>query len=295
MKKFFTFAGTVALCVSFLACSQQQEGYTVDLYDGDIPNSIAVPDEEYITEHNNPAAVSHPTLTVFLPKKVTSASAVVVCPGGGYSEEWIHNEGEDVARQFNEHGMVAFVLKYRLPSEKWCVNKSIAPLQDAQRAIQYARQHASELGFNPDKVGIIGFSAGGHLAGSAAILGGTDYIDNPSGLKLRPDFALLIYPKVYVVPGKFASRLVGEDRTDEEYAGFSLEKQVDEYSSPICIVHASDDTTVPVTESTDLFNALKSKGHNPALLIPGRGNHGLGDKKEESIDWCIRWMAVIGF
>jgi len=280
-----------------LSAQKPQNGVPFKLYEGEIPNSIDVPDEEFLDQNKNPRAVSRPTLTAYYPEVVKSRGAVVVCPGGGYVEEWTRHEGEYIAKDLNRHGVVAFVLKYRLPNDKWCIDKATAPVQDAQKAVQYAREHARDFGYDADKIGIMGFSAGGYLAGSAVIFGGKDYIDNPAGLKLRPDFAMLFYPKVIIEPdGSFSIRFVGEGKPQEEYDKYSLEKNVDENTSPIILLHASDDSLVDVEESIALYHSLKAKGHSPSMHIYSKGNHGLGDgRKTDAVARCVYWMDQMGF
>jgi len=136
------------------------------LYPNGVPNSKATPADYVEDDTNNHAAkVSIPTLTPFIPEKgKANGTAIVVCPGGGYSNLAIDKEGYAVAKEFAKIGVTAFVLKYRLPSDAIMVDKTIGPLQDAQSALALVRARATEWGINPAKVGIIGFSAGGHLA-----------------------------------------------------------------------------------------------------------------------------------
>ncbi len=178
-----------------------QAQQTIPLYDGNIPNSKPYPTKEQWQPENNGdtivSLISQPTLTIFLPGKETAnGTAVVICPGGGYWVNSIVKEGYAVARKFNEWGIAAFVLKYRIPNDSAMSDKKIAPLQDAQRAIQLVRMRAKEWNVDPNKVGIMGFSAGGHLASTAATHFEQNYIDNKSQINLRPDFAMLIYPVI---------------------------------------------------------------------------------------------------
>jgi acetyl esterase/lipase len=167
-----------------------------------IPNSRTVPDRESVDSSGSPvrysySLVSHPTLTVYLPPAgKANGTAVVICPGGGYLHlAWTH-EGTDVARMLNEMGITAFLLKYRLPNDETMADKTIGPLQDAQRAIQLVRQRAGDWGVNPARVGIMGFSAGGHLASTAGTHFNISHIDNPGTISLRPDFMILVYPVI---------------------------------------------------------------------------------------------------
>ena len=178
------------------------------------PNSTGYKMVEIPVKWNNMVTgfrnISQPTLAVYLPVKGTAVgSAVVICPGGGY---WFQNaipEGKLIAETFTRHGVTTFVLKYRLPSDSIMTNKSIGPLQDAQQAIKLVRQRAKEWNLDPAKIGIMGFSAGGHLAASAATHFDTSFIANKEGINLRPDFAILIYPVF-----SFADSLMHKDSRD---------------------------------------------------------------------------------
>ena len=123
-------------------------------------------------------------------------AAVIICPGGGYARLAASHEGSDVAKTFNEWGITAFVLKYRLPDDTIMIDKSIGPLQDAQRAIQLVRENAAKWNIDPSKIGIMGFSAGGHLAATASTHFSKAVIDNPYNISLRPDFSILGYPVI---------------------------------------------------------------------------------------------------
>ena len=172
----------------------------IPLYKGSIPNSKPTKDEE-TTEYQNGitiiSKISKPTLTIFLPDKhIANGTAVVICPGGGYWVTASSHEGTDVAKEFAKMGIAAFVLKYRIPNDATMINREIGPLQDAQQAIKLVRDNAKEWNVNPSRIGIMGFSAGGHLASTA----GTHYTDivipNIEKTSLRPDFMILIYPVI---------------------------------------------------------------------------------------------------
>src|SRR5690554_1670589 len=171
------------------------------LYDNIIPNAKPVENRE--EERANDAvdsltyAVSVPSLTVFSPaKNVSNGTAVIICPGGGYHVLLSKREGSDVARAFNKLAVTAFVLRYRLPDDDIMLDKTIGPLQDAQQAIKYVRENAEKLGIDPDRIGIMGFSAGGHLASTAGVHFDTPQIPNDNNTSLRPDFMLLVNPVI---------------------------------------------------------------------------------------------------
>jgi acetyl esterase/lipase len=252
------------------------------LYPGAIPNSRPTADAE--VHQNTPfgesiTAVSRPTYTAYLPGRIkATGAAVIVLPGGGYRGLMFGMEGTVPAQYFNEHGIAAIVLKYRLPSPQTMIDPSIGPLQDAQRTIQIVRQHAKAWGIDPHKVGIMGFSAGGHLAGTAITQFHHAYIDNPQGISLRPDFAVLVYPVVTMEPpaAHAGSRdaLLGLHPLPELVERFSVEKQVSSDTPPALILAASDDDLVPVENSLALYAALHRHGVPASLHLFVRGEHG---------------------
>ncbi|MBK5279765.1 MAG: alpha/beta hydrolase, partial [Bacteroidia bacterium] len=171
---------------------------SIPLYPDKIPNSKEAPDEE-VSEQTDGimriSKISKPTLSIFLPSKdKANGTAVVICPGGGYRINAFSHEGTDVARRFNEMGVAAFVVKYRIPNDATMENREIGPLQDAQQAIKMVRQRAKEWNVNANRIGIMGFSAGGHLASTAGTHFNNVVIPNADNISLRPDFMILIYP-----------------------------------------------------------------------------------------------------
>jgi len=228
--------------------------------------------------------------------------AIIVCPGGGYSILAIDKEGTKVAEEFNKWGVTAFVLKYRLPDDSFNVDKSLAPLQDAQQAIRFVRANAKEWGINKDQIGIMGFSAGGHLASTAA----THFnfkadAGNNDTTSARPDFAILLYP-VISFDTTFAhmgsrNKLLGSKPTADRTAFFSNELQVTSKTPPIFIVHASDDTGVPVENSIRFYQAcVKNKVPVEMHLYP-HGGHGFGlNNKTTTDNWMERlknWLSSV--
>src|SRR5690606_306083 len=155
-----------------------------------IPGALPAANEEEIRPNQTvdtiALRVSLPTLTVFLPPpEKANGAAVIICPGGGYHALLVRREGSQVAEAFNRAGVTAFVLKYRLPDDRIAADKSVVPLQDAQKAIQIVRRRAVEWGIDPNRVGIMGFSAGGHLAATAGTNFGRAFIGNPRNISLR--------------------------------------------------------------------------------------------------------------
>jgi acetyl esterase/lipase len=279
-----------------------------------IPNSRPGVDREKVdTEQSSTSVqpvrysfsqVSRPTLTVFLPAAGKgNGTAVVVCPGGGYTHLAMTHEGTDVARWLNSLGITAFVLKYRLPSDETMVDKTIGPLQDAQRAIQLVRQRAGEWGVDAGKVGILGFSAGGHLASTAGTHFLQTTIANSAQVSLRPDFMILLYPVISFSDsiGHMGSResLIGKHPDSALVLAYSNERQVTPRTPPTFIVHAEDDKTVPVMNSLNFYEALVRHGVPAELHVYPRGGHGWGLwnslSKEQWPDECQRWMEVNGW
>jgi acetyl esterase/lipase len=228
--------------------------------------------------------ITVPTLTIYHPVKVAHrGAAFVMCPGGGYSYVAIDREGHAIGRYFSERGITVAVLKYRLPDPD--TTKDALPLsqQDALAAIQFVRSHAAEWNVNPQRIGIMGGSAGGHLAGSVAVLG-----DAANGS--RPDFVALLYP-VVVMEGPYLhkgsrTRLLGTNPTAEKIAEFSLERQARAGLPPYFVVHAKDDKGVPPQNSELLVAALKAKSVPAELLLVATGGHGFGlGRDAESERW----------
>ncbi|WP_194775351.1 alpha/beta hydrolase [Pararhodonellum marinum] len=268
------------------------------LYKNAIPNAIDVPDEEKSETSENGilriSKVTNPTLTAYLPSEENATGqAVIICPGGGY---WIlaaGHEGSDVAEEFTRKGIAAFVLKYRLPNDESMIDKTIGPLQDAQRAIQMVRENADKWNINPDQIGILGFSAGGHLAATA----GTQYqrvvIDNPNQTSLRPDFMVLVYAVVSFDPdishSGSAKNLLGENPTKEMLDLYSNEKHVNENTPPTYLVHAKDDN-VSIKNSYVMEAKLKEHHIPVGTTYFEEGGHGYGMNNPTS---SVKWMDEV--
>lgn len=265
------------LLLSLGFCLGQQE---MPLYSGEIPNFIDVADQEEITGDGEVIRkVSRPTLTVFLPpKEKANGTAVIICPGGGYHALMAKREGSDVAKAFNELGVAAFVLKYRLPNDEFQEQKYIAPLQDAQQAIKTVREGSEEWGVDPEKIGIMGFSAGGHLAATAGTQFDAPAIENRQKTSSRPDFMILVYPVISFTDsiGHLGSRtfLLGEAPSQDQIIRFSHESQVKDNTPPTFITHGADDTVVPVANSVEFYRSLLRHRISTELHIYAKGEHG---------------------
>lgn len=225
--------------------------------------------------------VEIPTLHVYRPER-PDGRALLVCPGGSYVFVSIANEGVDVAKAFTPYGFTVFVLVYRLPGEGWQARSDV-PLQDAQRALRLIRDRAQALQINPTQIGVMGFSAGGHLA--ASLLTGwqeTVYspIDAADDISARPDYAALLYPVVTLSDPytHHDSRrcLLGDTPSPALIAQRSPEQHVTSTNPPCFIAHAADDETVPVDNAVLLYTALRQAQVPAELHLFERGNHAFG-------------------
>ncbi|MFM9908798.1 MAG: alpha/beta hydrolase [Chitinophagaceae bacterium] len=292
LKKYTIFS---MLFSSGLVLNSQQ---VIDLYSNGIPNSIQGPNEEFsdttadgiLIVHNT----SHPTLTIFLPSASSATgAAVIICPGGGYGILAAAHEGYDVAKRFNEMGIAAFVLKYRMPNRRTMTNPEIGPLQDAQRAIQLVRSKSKEWGISKNKIGIMGFSAGGHLAASAGTHFNKSYIDNRYKISLRPNFMILVYPVISFQDsiGHMGSRenLLGKNAATEKIAFYSNELQVTAKTPPAFLVHAKDDP-IKVENSLVFAEALKKNAVSHEIYLYEKGGHGYGMINPSSE---VKWMDLV--
>lgn len=274
-----------------------------------IPDEIKAPDYKENESIKNgkvlsTSLVSVPTLSIFLPKKTKlNKAAVIIFPGGGYQHLAIDKEGTKVAEWFNSLGIAAIVVKYRLPSDKIMKNKNIGPLQDAQEAVRYVRQNASKYNIDANKIGILGFSAGGHLASTLATHYDDKIYESSSKVSARPDFSLLIYPVISMqndITHKGSQiSLLGENPSQELRDSFSNEKRINAQTPPTFLVHATDDTTVLPENSINFYLALKNNGVPAELHIYEKGGHGFGlGVKDTSKYWtrdCEEWLKNHGY
>jgi len=268
----------------------------IDLYPGAIPNSKESNVKE--TEHSGMfSGVTKPTLQIFLPEKEKSTgAAVVICPGGGYAVVVYQAEGVKTAKEFAKNGVAAFVLKYRLPNDSTMIDKKIGPLQDAQQAIKVVRENAAKWGIDINKVGIMGFSAGGHLASTEATHYRKALIENKDNTNLRPDFQILVYPVISMEDNltHLGSRteLLGKDPSKEIKDEFSNELHVDANTPPAYITQAADDKVVDVDNSIVYWEALRHHNVSAELHIYPKGNHGfvLRLPTEEWMSTIFKWM-----
>jgi acetyl esterase/lipase len=276
--------------VAVLVCGRvaAAEPFVVPLYPGGVPDSNGLEGKERRRNATDGFIldVSVPELTVYLPEKgKATGRAVVICPGGGYSGVSMDNEGHHPAKWLAARGVAGIVLKYRMPNGHYDI-----PLADAHAAVKTVRTKAAEWGIDPAKVGIMGFSAGGHLAATASV----HYAEDS-----RPDFSVLIYPVISFVNEKFVhsgsrrnllGALVDTDKSKLEY--FSAELQVSDKTPRAFIVFADDDKGVDPRNGTLYYDALKANKVPAEMHIYPTGGHGFGWK--ESFAYRAEFLGSLG-
>jgi acetyl esterase/lipase len=276
------------LLISFAFSLQSQE-YKIPLYKGEIPNSkpSEISERLVVGEYTWLYDVTNPDISVYLPQnKYATGQAVIICPGGGYRLLSYDNyvEGTDVARFFNTIGIAAIVLKYRLPSLATSIEPHKTPLLDAKRALRLVRYNAKKWNINPDKIGIMGFSAGGHLAstlGTHFDNGNSESKDSVEMQSCKPNFMILMYPVI-----SFTDSTLGQSRTRKTLLGdnpskdlliyYSNELQVKDDTPPCFIAHAQNDSIVSVRHSILMYEALNKKKISSEMHLLSEGGHGFG-------------------
>lgn len=282
-------------------------GYTqtvVPLYKGPIPHSKESADQEVsdTTDTNLLIIrnVSKPTLSIYLPEDSRkNGTAVLICPGGGYQVLAAGHEGHDVARRLNEEGITAFVLKYRIPDPNTMEDPSTGPLQDAQRALQYIHEHAKGFGINKNRIGIMGFSAGGHLAATTGTHFKNPVLPGAKSADIKPDFMILVYPVISFMDsvGHMGSRenLLGKTPGAERIRDFSNELQVTSSTPRTFLVHAKDDEVVIPANSELMLESLRRHKVPAEIFLYEKGGHGFGmvnpTSNEKWMDKVISWIG----
>jgi len=297
------------LCVYLFASGViYSQDSTFSLWPDEIPNALTINDYSEIEiihdgQLKSTSKVSIPTLTLFLPhKNKSNGTAIVICPGGGYHHLAIDKEGYKIAKWLNTLGITAFVLKYRLPNDSIMTDKIIGPLQDAQEAIRFVRRNADNYHLDREKIGVLGFSAGGHLAATLS----THYEDQvyeADSISAKPDFSILIYPvismKNSITHQGSRENLLGISPSQEIIDKYSNEEQVSASTPPTFIVHATDDKSVPVENSIYYYLKLKENNVPAELHLYEKGGHGFGlGKVDTSQFWtedCAYWLKSRDF
>lgn len=300
----FNFNIIASLIVLFSSTLCLSQDFEINIWDK-VPNAIENLDykEQFTyledTKIKGVSRVSQPTLTVFLADpKNSNGTGIVICPGGAYSHLALNKEGYLVAKWLNSLGISAFVLKYRLPSDEIMINKSIGPLQDAQQAMRVVRQNSKEWNLDADKIGIMGFSAGGHLAASLSTRYDEQLLSTKGSISAKPDFSILIYPvismKDKITHKNSRKNLLGTEVKQEVLDKYSNEIQVDENSPKAFLVHASDDRSVAVENSIVYYSALNKNKVSVEMHIYEKGGHGFGMGTTKNNNFwpipCENWL-----
>ena len=256
----FTYSILFVVLLNYYSLAQEK----MALY-AEIPN--ATKSAEDLGEENVPVLYKYE-----LP---SAKQAILVIPGGGYSHVAINHEGHEIAKAFNEQGYSAFVLYYRLPKDEYMKVRKIGPLQDAQRGMQFIREQ-----YDFDRVGVIGFSAGGHLAASLSNHYDDVKIENKNAIDLAPDFSVLVYPVISmedeITHQGSKKNLIGAQPEVADLLYYSLEKQVSDQTPPTFLIHAEDDKGVPIANSLRYKEALDKAGVANEIFIYPTGGHGFG-------------------
>jgi len=306
MKKtarILTVLSLLALSVPSMAQTE-----TIHLWpEGKVPNfKKSDVEEKSVTDAQGILRVSGvtvPTIAAYIaPKEKATGAAVMICPGGGYGILAASHEGSDFAKWFNERGISAFVLKYRLPNQKAMTHQHEVPLMDAMQGMKLIRQNAAKWGIDVNKIGVMGFSAGGHLAATIS----THYnMGEKASADGKPNFSILIYPVISLTPalahGGSRDNLLGPEKSDELIKYYSNELQVSDQTPPAFLVHAMDDTGVPVENSIEYYLALKKKKIPAEMHLYPQGGHGYGMRTEGKgslANWPTAmegWLKAMGY
>ena len=269
------------LMLSFVASAQEN----IKLWQAEaIPYSNGTIGDEENLEGGRVSNVQDPSIYVYLPEKdKATGAAVVICPGGGYRLLAINHEGHDIAKWYNEIGIAGIVVKNRLPTSDNITCKSEVAMFDAQRAVRMTRYNAEEWGLDKNKIGIMGFSAGGHLASTVGThydYGRKNVTDPIEQESCRPDFMVLMYPVIDmsgdIKHSGSMRNLIGEDASEAQVTRFSNQMQVTADTPPTILIHSVDDSGVPAANSVVFYEALVDKGVPAELHIFNSGKHGYG-------------------
>ena len=280
----------------------------IPLWEGQIPGEIIVNQEENEVYKDNElqstSDVTVPTISIFTPTDVkANGTSVIIFPGGGYSHLSMNKEGKKVAKWLNSFGITAYLLKYRMPSDLTMRDKTIGPLQDAQEAVRMVRKNAKKWNLDSNKIGVIGFSAGGHLAATLSTNFSEITYESLDNTSPRPDFTILIYP-VISMKNEIANKgskekLLGLNPSEELIKKFSSDLNVNSTTPNTFIAHATDDQSVPVENSINYYLALKNNKIQCELHLYEKGGHGFGlGVLDTSKNWtqdCENWMKCNGY
>lgn len=297
------------LCSIVLFQSGKAQDFLLPLYPaGKVPNFQQTTETEKrdTGDTNKISFVQTPDIAVFLPpKRMATGQAVIICSGGGYAFLSYNWEGTEPARLLASKGIAAIVLKYRLPNSKSNLTPHLSPLLDARRAMRIVRANAARWNINKDRVGIMGFSAGGHLAATLAThfdTGNALATDSIEQQSARPDFTILVYPVISmsksIMHAGSRNNLIGATPDSSLAKFYSNELQVTKATPPTFLVHAMDDKSVPVENSLLFFQAMKDNGVSGELHVFPYGGHGFGlavnrGPLESWTTLCIDWLRSL--
>lgn len=307
---------TLAVCTVAAATADEFE---IPIWPGVAPGSVGsklreeyrsrtITDGTDVSRDRSVRGVSKPTLTVYLPTTIKATGImVVVCPGGGFSHLAIDKEGHDVARWLQSQGIAGAVIKYRLPDPDVGLYVQNGSIPDMQRAIRVVRHNAGKWNINPERIGVMGFSAGGYMAAAAGTLfdeGDVKAEDPISRVSCRPDFIVPIYPLVSLImqgnqPAGLLERMLGDNLNDELITEYSLDTRVTSRTPPTFLVHAHDDG-LSVEHSIRFYLALRKANVPAELHVYSKGGHGFGIRQrgQPVSAWPERWldwMRIEGF
>ncbi|MCD9855413.1 alpha/beta hydrolase [Epilithonimonas sp. JDS] len=295
----------VALIISIFVVSQISAQQKITLWKkGTMPNSKGLKLKTIEEKEGRITQIQEPELVAFLPaKEERNKMAVIIIPGGGYHHLTYDLGGYSYAKWLNTLGISAFVLNYRLPTSPDLKQREIGPLQDIQAAIKLIRKNAVQYGISTNQIGVLGTSAGGHLAAMASDIS-TDYTElkgDWQNYSAIPDFAVLISPVIDL--GEFAHKgsrlnLLGENASEEKIKEYSMQNSVTEKTPPTILFHAQNDPAVPVINSILYYEAMIQKNVKGALFIFPEGEHNIGinNKAELTDNWkkvCADWLKQL--
>lgn len=296
------------LIIIFLEMNLQAQDRTIPVWESKIPGEIIVDyEEQEIYKDNELQSTSRvvvPTITLFTPKEIEpNGTSVIIFPGGGYSHLSMNKEGKKVAKWLNSLGITAFLLKYRMPSDLNMRDKTIGPLQDAQEAVRMVRRNAKKWNLDSNKIGVIGFSAGGHLAATLSTNFSEITYESIDNTSARPDFTILIYPVISmqkeIAHKGSKEKLLGINPSEKLTKKFSCDLNVNADTPKTFIVHATDDQSVPVENSINYYLALKNNKIQCELHLYEKGGHGFGlgliDTSKNWTQDCENWIQNNGY
>ncbi len=292
----------------FFAMTSFTQNHIIPLWESEIPNYLDAGIQEQVDTGDiiRISKIQNPHIEVFLPAKSNAiGTGVVIFPGGGYMMLAYDWEGTDIAKMLNAKGIAAFVVKNRLPDEETSKVRHLSPILDARRAIRLVRHHSDVFNIDKNKVGVMGFSAGGHLASTLS----THYDKNIASLEdaiskemARPDFSILVYP-VISMDSSFTHQgskdaLLGKNPDQELEDLYSNEKQITKDTPPTILIHSADDFAVPVKNSLVYYEALLKNGVSAEMHLYPSGGHGysLATKSQHLRSWSDRvleWIEII--